>query len=391
MIRPWLVRLFVLVACLASLVLPSVARAQAKGPVHVVNLDSDDATEDHADALTAALKSRVRSTPGWQISETNDSLSMLLPALKCSAKPDAACLQRIGDQLKTDRFFWGSVTKSTMPHQVSAEVHLWVRGKPDQSVKEVYSDNLKDQNDETLRKIAAHLFERLSGAGTEGTISIKSSVEGAAVFVDGEQKGVIKSGVATLTLSAGNHNVELRADGYAATGQSVAIVTGAESTVTIEPQKGAAATSGPETPTTPGKPLPVRKIVGLGAMGVGVVAAAVGVVYGVAVFEPLRDTNQANAQKTEFTGIKFCTPPSTLDPQTKLDADAACKNKQSADSALIVESVIIGVGAAAFIAGAVILLTDKPASSDKPAAAARVRVVPSFGPGGGGLTLTGAF
>ena len=94
-------RLFVLaLSFLASAFAPRVARAEAPGahamPVHVLGIDSDDA-EDQADALTLALRSRVRSAPGWSLQETQHTLSMWTAALRCPQRPDAACLARIGD------------------------------------------------------------------------------------------------------------------------------------------------------------------------------------------------------------------------------------------------------------------------------------------------------
>src|SRR5579859_3376081 len=84
--------------------------AGAQGPrpisVHVLEIDSDDA-DDQAEALTGAIRSRVRVAPGWQLVETTQSLSMLTAALRCPQHPDAPCLQKIADQLKADRFIWG--------------------------------------------------------------------------------------------------------------------------------------------------------------------------------------------------------------------------------------------------------------------------------------------
>lgn len=365
--------------------------AQAKGPVHVVNLDSDDATEDQADGLTAALKSKVRGTPGWQMAESTDSLSMLIPALKCPPKPDAGCLARIGDQLKTDRFFWGSVTKAAAPHQVTAEVHLWLRGKPEQSVKESYTENLKDQNDEALKKMASRIFERLSGAGTEGSVTIHCAVESAQVFVDGQPKGTLTAGVSSLTLPAGTHAIELRADGYAPQGQEVSIITGTESSITIELKKGSAPPPNGVVPTEPSKPVPVMKIVGISAMGAGVVLGVIGAIEGVR-FLGLRSSNNDDHNNVLLKGISdFCRPPQGVgDPVL---SQAACDRKTSAEGALVLESVFLGIGGALFIAGTIILLTDRgPAEkkSDTPASTTW-RVTPSFGPKSGGFTLAATF
>src|SRR3954453_9864142 len=106
-------KVWAILVALAAFLVPALALAQKPVTVHVIELDSDDASEDQAEALTAAMRQRVRNAPMLQLSESNQSLAMLLPALKCPTRPDSACLQRIGDQLKTDRFFWVNVVKAT--------------------------------------------------------------------------------------------------------------------------------------------------------------------------------------------------------------------------------------------------------------------------------------
>src|SRR5579859_3596369 len=95
-------------ATLASTILglaPLVARADTVSPkttaVYVLSVWTDDA-DDQADALTQALRARVRQTPGWMLLDTTQSFETLSIALKCPSRPDAACLQRIGDQLHAD-------------------------------------------------------------------------------------------------------------------------------------------------------------------------------------------------------------------------------------------------------------------------------------------------
>ena len=197
-----LLRLLAIFSGLAILWLacaPRVAYAEAPGPrtspVHVLGIDSDDA-EDQADALTGALRSRVRSAPGWSLQETQHALGMLTAALRCPQKPDAACLQRIGDQLHTDRFVWGVMSKSP-GNQVTTEIHLWARGRPDVSAKETYSDNLQDQNDETLRRIAARILDKITGTTTKGTVTIHAGDSEGVVWINGQKNRALEHGAAT--------------------------------------------------------------------------------------------------------------------------------------------------------------------------------------------------
>jgi hypothetical protein len=140
---------------------PPVSKAT---PVYVLSIWTDDA-DDQADALTQALRGRVRQAPGWSLLQTSQSFETLAIALKCPPKPDFPCLQRIGDQLKADHYFWGTMDRKKAPAgYVSAELHLWTRVKPDTVARQNYADNLKDPNDESLRAIAADLFTKLAPA-----------------------------------------------------------------------------------------------------------------------------------------------------------------------------------------------------------------------------------
>ena len=129
-------------------------------PVVILDLDFDDATEDQADALTAALRSRMSMTPGWRLDPSRPSMTLLMPALSCPKPPDAACLDRISKQIEVDHYIWGTVAKAPVPDTVVAEIHYWARGEIEQVARETYSSNLTDQNDDALRRIAAQLVER---------------------------------------------------------------------------------------------------------------------------------------------------------------------------------------------------------------------------------------
>src|ERR1043166_6726485 len=98
---------WVLLAAAMALSVTRPARAEPPSaratPLYVLAIRTDDA-DDQADALTLALRARVRLAAGWSLLDTNQSFETLSIALKCSNRTDSACLQRIGDQLKTDHY-----------------------------------------------------------------------------------------------------------------------------------------------------------------------------------------------------------------------------------------------------------------------------------------------
>jgi hypothetical protein len=377
-------------AALAILLLPSVVFAQKPVTVHVIALDSDDASEDQADALTSALRVRVRNTPSLQLAESNQSLATLLPALKCPARPDSACLQKIGDQLKTDRFFWGNVVKAPTPHQVVAEVHLWTRGKPEQVAKESFSDNLKDQNDDALKRVASALFEHLTGQATQGVVLVHAN--GAAVgtvIVDGKPAGQLAGGQATVQLPSGSHTVDVQVDGMSTTPQNVNIVVNVQSELTFDMRPLTTA------PVTPSKPSHLKKTIGfitLAVAGGSAVAAAIfGGLYA-------NDSSQFNTFR-QTINPSFTQPCSNNVQNQNLvgvlglnAVTTGCGYRNSADTEGSLAWTLGGVAVGLAIIGVVLVVTDHPNKEEgSPAPAARFRILPTFGPGGGGMAASLTF
>jgi hypothetical protein len=138
------------------LVATSAARADAPGPnappIQVIAVRSDDA-EDQADALTAALRNRVRALRGFSLGDGDYALEVLTLGLKCGESPDEACQIKIGNQIRADRFVWGSVKRSKSAKQVVADLHLWTRGRPSTKTEFTFSDNLTAPGDDGLRRL----------------------------------------------------------------------------------------------------------------------------------------------------------------------------------------------------------------------------------------------
>jgi len=134
----------------------TLARADAPGPnalpIQVIAIRSDDA-EDQADALTAALRNRVRALRGFSLGDGDYALEVLTLGLKCGETPDDSCQIKIGNQIRADRFVWGSVRRSKNVKQVVAELHLWTRGRPSTKTEFTFSDNLTAPGDDGLRRL----------------------------------------------------------------------------------------------------------------------------------------------------------------------------------------------------------------------------------------------
>ncbi len=369
----------------SSLLLPRQAFAQKPVSVHVIALDSDDASEDHADALTAAMRQRVRNTPSLQLAESNQSLATLLPALKCPQRPDSACLQRIGDQLKTDRFFWGNVIKAGAPHQVVAEVHLWTRGKPEQVAKETYSDNLKDQNDDALKRIAAQLFERLTGQSTQGSVLVHvNGSQVGTVVVDGKPQAQLAAGQATLQLGSGTHTIDIQAEGMTTTAQTVSVVVNVQSEVTFELKANVVA------PVEPSKPSHIKKTIGFIVVGVAGASAIVGAVFG-GLYAGDASTWHNFASGVPSTVKDTCSNglnQGSFPMENGISYRAACNARSNAQSEGTLGWTFAGVAAGLAVVGVILIVTDHPSKEEGSPSppATSLRILPTFGPNGGGVS-----
>lgn len=391
--RGW-IQAGVLVACasLASSVhaqskpTPSKSNAVAPAPklrheLPVLSLATDDA-DDQAEAMSGALRSRLREKPGIVVDDTTTNLATLMAALGCSQRPDPLCLLKIGDQLKVERFVWGNVKKGPERGQVTAEVHLWRRGKADQSASESFSENLRDQNDDVLRRIAGKIIDRLMGQQAAAAVTIRAGDGGGEVIIDNKDHAQLERGETVVELYPGRHVVEVRVPGYRPSIQSVDVTAANDQLLGIR----LVTDDGTEkpAPTEPGKPISPRTIASYGLLVVGAGFAIAGTVKA-AQFFSLRDQNKQDAKALNAQDFCNLGLPHQSDAASLADA---CDRRTRAEDARKMEIVFYGVAALATGAGVVLLLTDHSGDSGAKDRAGELRVVPSVGKNGGSVDLS---
>jgi hypothetical protein len=360
-------------------------------PVYVLSIWTND-VDDQADALTAAIRSRVRIAPGWSLAETNQSFETLSLALRCPPTPNQSCLDRIGDQLHADHYVWGTMAKERAG-EVNVELRLWSRGKPQVEANESYSDNLKDPGDEALKAVAGRLFAKLTSSGTTGRLIVHAGTSSGSVLVDGAPKGKLDEGVARLDVQEGTHNVVVRVAGFSAPPQTVTLQDGGEAEISfaLTPAEGAAGGGSPETPqdVTEKKPFPVRKVIGYSTVVVGVgflVAAGI---------EGTRWLSAKNSSDQDRNNVPSTVTDVCATPINAAAADACDQTKRASQAAKL-GWIFTGVGAV--LAGTGIWLVVGDHSGDAPAETAakakprpRFDVLPAFGPGAGRLDVRMTF
>jgi hypothetical protein len=348
-------------------------------PVYILTLWTDDA-DDQADALTQALRSRVRQASGWSLLETNQSFETLSIALKCPPKPDSGCLQRIGDQLHADHYVWGTMGKKRAPGEVIADLHLWVRGKSSSEASETYSDNLKDASDESLRAVAARLFGKLTASSAPGVIVVRAGRSTGSVLVDGVEKASLDGGTARLEVPAGMHTVAVKVAGFEAPGQSTEVTGGSERELSfsLNPSRQAAEPG----EARPSSSFPVTKILGYSALVAGVGFLVAGGVEG------LNWINDSNASSNDRNSVpKSVTDVCQYPSQQAMDA---CKQSNDAKTVSTLAWVFGGVGAVLVGTGVVLVTSDHGSHEthrDASSAPPSVQVLPEVGPRAGSLSV----
>ncbi|MDP9151233.1 MAG: hypothetical protein M3O36_15005 [Myxococcota bacterium] len=380
-----------LIAVCLSLFAPRLAGAEAPSatanPIYVLSIWTDDA-DDQADALTQALRSRVRVAQGWYLLETNQSFETLAIALKCPSKPDAACLQRIGDHLHADHYLWGTLARKRASGAVGAELHYWHRAKGGSDAAETYSDNLKDANDESLRAIAGSAFAKLTGAGA-ATFVVHAGAAGGVVVVDGKEAAQLEGGVARVDVSAGSHRVAVRIPGFETPIQSASAAPGAEQNVAFPlpppPER--------EVPERAGKPFPVRQVAAYAALAAGA-AFLVGSAVETGIWFDDRNKSRDDRLSVPTSVSDVC-----LDQVNAAAVDACGRGRQALNASTL-GWVFAGVGTALVGGGVYLLATrGRPIDDGAPAygatravrAKVSLDVAPEWGAYGGRVLMDVTF
>jgi hypothetical protein len=351
-------------------------------PISVLTIFTDDA-DDAADALTQALRAQVRASSGWSLVESAQSFETLAIALRCPPKPDAACLQRIGDQLHASRYIWGTAAKRK-GGEVEAEVHLWTRGRPAVDSAGTFSDTVKDAADPALHATTERMWEELTGAPAIATLIVHAGAAGGIVVVDGDDREPLRSGTARVPVTAGDHTVAVRVPGFRAAPQTTSVAARTERDVEFTLiAESATVDAGvhQEGATEPHGDGHVKSIVGYTAIVVGV---GLLVVAGVEAAVWVGDKNASARDRANV--------PNTVSQVCDYDsgpAQDACQQGKNAKTASLLGWVFAGAGAVLAGTGTALVLSDTQHA--EPTSSTRIRVIPEIGARRQTLTLSVAF
>jgi hypothetical protein len=308
----------------------------------------------------------------------------LLVALKCGDAPDVACQAKIAAQLHMERYIWGLMRKSPS-NQVTVDLHLWQKDKPDVTQQFTFSDNLTEPLDTGLQKLAEDMLAKLDGVGKTGGAHITAAGVSGDLLIDGAPSGRMVNGVADVTTTVGDHRFEVSSGGkIAARGTGTVSATGAVSIQLSVVATSSAATGG----TSDAWKVPVA----IGAMGVGVALGVVGLTQTIA--------NVSGSNDPDFKAYKSALPTSTdacdLARTGRISANPAAPSPDvivskcdAGKRALTLQWVFYPL--AAVFAGAGGYLYYTTTKSEPTPKVGKVQVLPSAGLGSASVDLRVAF
>ncbi len=349
-------------------------------PIYVLAIWTDDA-DDQAEALTRALRSRVRATAGWSLGETTQSFETLAIALRCPPRPDPPCLDRIGDQLHANQYIWGTMAKAR--GEVTAELHLWRRNGTESADSATYAESYKDPDDPRLRAIAMRLFDNMVVPAPGPTLVVHAGTGAGAVFVDEVRRGALTAGVAYIAVTAGVHKIEVRVPGFQTATQSATVGATGEQALDFPLLPSGAITEHTQRESS-------SRSFAWTIVGYSAIAAGVGCLVAAGV-EGLRWSDDRSASDKDRANVPSSVSNVCSDTANGFALDA-CQKSDDAKSAAVLGWVFAAAGAALGGTGAWLLLAapNKPAheptgtrTSQRPP----VELVPTLGPRAQSLDL----
>ncbi|WP_437928134.1 hypothetical protein WMF37_02470 [Sorangium sp. So ce291] len=222
------------------------------------------------------------------------------------------------------------------------------------------------------------------------------STPGLLIRIDGHDIPAAALGT-PIPIDPGAHEVEATASGYSVWSTTVQVGENADlkaiAIPKLQPAPAAAATAGPQGPAAGGGGVGNDggsaggggglRTAGFVIGGAGAAVLGVGAVFGIL----------AAGQASDAEGDPTLCPAKQCSPRGREEIDAA-------ETKALVSTIGIGVGVAALGAGAILVLTSGPSTTEgAPAAGARrgspgrvqARVVPLIGADGGGVGVLGRF
>ncbi len=376
------------------------ARAADDSGTVVLGVEAIDSQDNNlASDVTDAIKQRVATGKSGPLIPGKDLVEIKL-VFSCSDEAPA-CLAQAGKSLGAAKLIYGSIKRSGGDIVLTLKQVDTSRGTIDGTTVENLSKKKLDPS--ALRALSAQWFARMNGAksgggggaGTPGTLIVRSNVSGATVMLDGAEVGTLTRKTLSIEdVSPGKHEITVEKPGFGVSTQVFTIGAGQALPLTLtllrgdgnEGEEGAAAPTGEPDATARRIPAPadeapggddsLRSWVRTGfwvSVGVSAVSFALAAKYGL-------DVRSVNHDLDQFRGH-------TNLPQA--DKDTVASKLAEGNRAETRQWIFIGVGSAAAVAGGFLLYKgylDKEAGAGaKTADNHGLRVFPTANTSSGGI------
>jgi len=235
------------------------------------------------------------------------------------------------------------------------------------------SVELKAAGDAGRAEAATARAEELGKTLSTLQVTPGAATEGLVIRLDKEEVPRAMFGT-KMNVDPGAHVIEATAPGYEVWQTTVTVGDHNDAKELKIPTLTKIVVTTPVTPVTPAGPNPALRPAAYAVGGLGVAGLVVGGVFG----------GLALSAKSTLAGE--C-------PKNVCSTGKAQSDRAAAATKALVSTLGVSIGGAALVTGVVLFVVSRPSakSDEAPAAAPRTSLLPSFGPDGGRLTLTGSF
>jgi len=377
--------------------------ADAKPAVAVLRVDAvltgaktDAKAAVVSNKLTQAIRQATRERGPYRLApNTNKDLLELKLLYNCSSEAPA-CMSKIGKSMKSARLLWGKLAHKGDHYLVTVNL-LNVKRKAMLRSSTVRIP-MAQANTAGLRRWGRTLYNRLTGLKDHGRLHIVANSSSGVVLIDGNPATNLKNGAADVSgLSAGAHELEIKADGFKPYTETVTVEGGKKTTVNATLAAKAAPILVKKDPPKPGKPGGFSRVMFWATAAVTVIAGVGGTVARLQYNGDLK-TKQIDAikllrieQDITLDANNACADAAMRGAvaQSVIDACDEGKSRASLASVLAGVSVVSALAAGFFYYKGFIASGSSTNKESNTVGKSRIRVIPNVGPGhvGAGLSL----
>ncbi|MDQ3364658.1 MAG: PEGA domain-containing protein [Myxococcota bacterium] len=257
-----------------------------------------------AKELTAAFRARANASTGFTLTTDNRELVDEKLMNNCATE-HPSCMGPIGNQMGAEVLMFGKLESTKDGYKVTLKL-ISVAKRQQLGVLPNELLPAAQIKGAALANWARSAFKKLTGEESDGTVVIKvGNAERGTVLVNGEPKGNLSSGTATITLPEGRYRIGVEADGFRLWEEKDVTVRSGEATERKSIELVASSTGGGGLVTDPDpdaglkgrentvssrKSKTVFKVAAAAALGG---AAITGAVWGVSYFGAIRTYENA--------------------------------------------------------------------------------------------------